>query len=291
MRIPLRTAALVLLLAACDRSNGADRSFSYRGVEAGMTLDGFRAAATAAGTTLECRPLAVQVLAADSLCATPDSASSIVRFSGVVNTAEGEVPYIVVREGVTSDAALGRLEREWGRSTVVEGAGQRWQRGAWVAYADTAAGVLTVLLSDSGTVTGMGAAATAQQRRASGADTLPAQADFGAALDELRREVPGRPTPVLAEALDVRPVVLRCDPAQPPAELAHFTGSVTIYYVVDTLGRVERDRVQPVDATHAGLIPAAVASVRSCMLRPGRQGGAAVRTIVQQRVNFRPAPR
>jgi len=276
----------VALFAACGDAGGDD-SYSFRGVSAGMSPEEFRAAATAAGTALECRPLARQVMVADSICATPDSAASMVRFSGVVNNGGARVPYIVVREGVTSTEALGRLTREWGAPTLTQAGAQRWQRGAWVADADTAEGVLTVLLTDTVTAAQMATAAAAERKR--GTDTLPAQADFGAALDELQRDVPGRPKPILAEALDRRPVVIRCDPAQPPPELAHLTGSVTVYYVVDTLGRVERDRVQPVHATHAGLIPAAVASVRSCTLRPGRQGRAAVRTIIQQRVTFRPA--
>ena len=279
-------AAGVVLSAGCGDA-GRDGSYSFRGVSAGMAPDEFRSAASAAGTALECRPLAQQVIAADSVCGTPDSASSMVRFSGIVNYGAGTVPYIVVREGVTSEGALGRLEREWGAPALTQEGGQRWRRGRWVADADTAEGVLTVLLTDTVTAVQMATAAAAERKR--GTDTLPAQADFGAALEELQRDVPGRPKPILAEALDRRPVVIRCDPAQPPPELARFTGSVTLYYVVDTMGRVERDRVQPVHATHAGFIPAAVASVRSCTLRPGRQGGAAVRTIIQQRVNFTPA--
>ena len=56
---------LTALLLAC--SDAPEAPFSFRGLSPGMSLDGFRGAAGATGTVLECRPLVVEGLSVDSI--------------------------------------------------------------------------------------------------------------------------------------------------------------------------------------------------------------------------------
>ncbi len=276
--------ALALLATACgDR---AGRQFTYRGMTAGMTLQELRAAVTTGGG-IECRPLVVVGMPADLLCYTPDTAASALRIAAAVNSGDSTVPYLTIREALTAPEALDRLERDWGRPDTSIGSARRWTDGRWTAAADTAVDILTIWLGD--TVTDRHVAlASARELIGGPADTVPVFNDDEAVLDSLLADSIGRAAPVAARDLTEKPVVRSCRAESPPEALAGRNGAVVVAYIVDTLGRVEPASVRIVQASHAGLIPAAIASVRSCRLEPGRRDGRPVRTALQQRVTFTP---
>lgn len=281
----IAAALSATLLAGCaDRT---ERPFAFRGLAPGMSYETFEAAAAATGSTLECRPLAVDPVPAGRLCHSPDSATSMVRIAGTVEG--GSVPYVVVREAFTSPAAYDRLSREWGAPDTAIGTARRWTSGRWMANADTAADILTVWLSDTLTEARMAIASARQLWIRSGADTLPFFNDETAAIDSLRSDSAGRPAPQLANTLSGKPSVVSCNQSPAPDRLAGVTGAVILAYVVDTNGLVEPANVRVLQASHAGFVGSAIATIRSCSLRPGRSGTRAVRTIVTQRVSFRPA--
>lgn len=277
---------LVLALAAACADRGADHPFSWRGVSAGMPLAGFRLAAAGAGG-LECRPLVVVGMPADLLCYSPDTASALVRFTGAVDTGDSTVAYVAVREALTTPQAYGRLDREWGAPDTTIGTARRWVRGRWTVTADTAVDILTIWLADTATDR-LVAMATARELRGGPADTMPVFNDDVAVIDSLLGDSVGRPAPVAARSLGEKPAVIACSAVQPPDALAEREGAVIVAYIVDTLGRVEPASVRIIQASHAGLIPAAISSVRSCRLDPGRRDGRPVRTVLQQRVTFTP---
>ena len=284
----IRTAALLVLVivfaAAC--AERADRPFSYRGMSAGMTLPDLRVAASGAGG-IECRPLVVVGMPADLLCYTPDTAASALRIAAAVNSGDSSVPYLTIREALTAPEALDRLARDWGPPDTAVGSARRWTEGRWTAAADTAVDILTVWLGD--TVTDRHVAlASARELIGGPADTVPVFNDDEAVLDSLLADSVGRQAPVAARDLTEKPVVQSCRAESPPDALAGRNGAVVVAYIVDTLGRVEPASVRIVQASHAGLMPAAIASVRSCRLEPGRRGGRPVRTALQQRVTFTP---
>jgi len=281
--LPVAPVLPVLLLLAC--SDAAESPYSFRGLSPGMSLDGLRGAAGAAGTQLECRPLVVEGLSVDRLCYSPDSLAGMVNVVGAV-TPGGSVPYISVREAMTTPAAYDRLAREWGNPDTAVGSARRWRRGAWMANADTAADILTVWLSDTATEARMAVASARELRMRSGLDTLALFTDDQAVLDSLLRS--GQPAPRLAADLTERPAVIRCGTVGPPPHLTGVNGMAIVAYVVDTAGNVEPGLVRVLQASHAGLADPAIATIRSCTLRPGRDAGRPVRTVIQQRVTFTP---
>ena len=279
----------IVLLAACGDSAG--RPFAFRGMSPGMSFERFRTAAAAAGsTTIECEAFAVAELSVDRLCVSPDTIEAMVRVAGAVDPNGGVVPYLVVREAVTSPQALDRLEREWGVPDTSIGTGRRWARGRWMANADTAADVLTVWLSDTVTERRIAAASAQALRIRSGADTLPYFNDEVAVMDSLSAPVAGL-VPVAAAETSRKPAIIGCTEAPAPPHLAAVTGSVIVAYVADTAGAVEPASVRILQASHSGLIEPAIATIRSCTLRAGQRGGRPVRTVITQRVTFRPAAR
>lgn len=282
-----RTAALILvalIAAACGERAG--QPYSYRGMTAGMTLPDLRVAAAASGG-VECRPLVVVGMPADLLCYTPDTAASALRIAAAVNSGDSTVPYLTIREALTAPEALDRLERDWGRPDTAIGSARRWTEGSWTAAADTAVDILTIWLGD--TVTDRHVAlASARELMGGPADTVPVFNDDQAVLDSLLADSVGRTAPVAARDLTEKPVVRSCRAESPPEALAGRNGAVVVAYIVDTLGRVEPASVRIVQASHAGLIPPAIASVRTCRLEPGRRDGRPVRTALQQRVTFTP---
>lgn len=282
-------AGALLLLACGDAARPA--AFTFHGMAPGMNAAELRAAASGAGIgAMECQPLAVAGLAADQLCFTPDSSASTVNVSAMVQSADSMVSYLAIREGMLNPGvAYDALTKAWGTPDTAIATGRRWRRGRWVASADTGEGILTVWLSDSVTDRVVALASQREQLKAAGADTLPYQADMEAVVNQLRSDTAGGGAPHLASDLRERPSVISCQPVQPPADLAGRTGYVVLAYLVDTAGGVEPRSVRVLQATHAGLGPAAAASVRTCRLRPGRLDGRPVRTLVQQRVTFRPS--
>ncbi|HEU4828884.1 MAG TPA: energy transducer TonB [Gemmatimonadales bacterium] len=282
-----RTAVLIALAAAAAAcGERADRSFAYRGMSAGMTLQDLRVAAAGAGG-IECRPLVVVGMPADLLCYTPDTAGSALRIAAAVNSGDSTVPYVTIREALTAPEVLDRLERDWGEPDTAVGSARRWTEGRWTAAADTAVEILTIWLSDTTTDRHV-ALASARELIGGPADTVPVFNDDEAVLDSLLADSVGRAAPVAARDLREKPVVRSCTAESPPDALAGVNGAVVVAYIVDTLGRVEPASVRIVQASHAGLIPAAIASVRSCRLEPGRRSGVPVRTALQQRVTFTP---
>ena len=98
--------------------------------------------------------------------------------------------------------------------------------------------------------------------------------DDQAVLDSLLADSVGRAAPVAARDLTEKPVVRSCRAESPPDALAGRDGAVVVAYIVDTLGRVEPASVRIVQASHAGLIPAAIASVQNPAARSsGSIGG------------------
>jgi TonB family protein len=281
---PLVLLVLAITMAAC--ADRADGSFTYRGMTAGMTLQDLRVAAASAGG-IECRPLVVVGMPADLLCYSPDTSSSALRIAAAVNSGDSTAPYVTIREALTAPEVLDRLGREWGAPDTAVGTARRWSRGRWTAAADTAVDILTVWLSDTATDHHV-ALASARELIGGPADTMPVFNDDQAVLDSLLADTVGRAPPIAARDLTEKPVVRSCTAEPPPDALAGVTGAVVVAYIVDTTGRVEPASVRIVQASHAGLIRAAIASVRSCRLDPGRRGGRAVRTALQQRVTFTP---
>ncbi len=281
-----RTAVLLVLALTTACADRADRSYTYRGMSAGMTLQDLRVAAATAGG-IECRSLVVVGMPADLLCYSPDTSNSAIRIAAAVNSGDSTVPYVTIREALTAPQVLDRLEREWGGPDTMVGSARRWTRGRWTAAADTAVDILTVWLSDTATDRHV-ALASARELIGGPADTVPIFNDGDAVLDSLLADSIGRAPPVAARDLAEKPVVRSCTAESPPEALAGVDGAVVVAYIVDTLGRVEPASVRIVQASHAGLIPAAIASVRSCRLEPGRRDGRPVRTALQQRVTFTP---
>ena len=281
-------SAAPIVLALCVMACGerAGQQFTYRGMNAGMTLEDLRVAVASSGG-IECRPLIVVGMPADLLCYTPDTAASALRIAAAVNSGDSTVPYLTIREALTAPQVLDRLERDWGRPDTAVGSARRWTEGRWTAAADTAVDILTIWLGD--TVTDRQVAlASARELIGGPADTVPVFNDDQAVLDSLLADSVGRAAPVAARDLTEKPVVRSCRAESPPDALAGRDGAVVVAYIVDTLGRVEPASVRIVQASHAGLIPAAIASVRTCQLEPGRRDGRPVRTALQQRVTFTP---
>ncbi len=235
-----------------------------------------------------CDKIDVDGLAADELCYTPDSAASTVNVSAMIQSDDSVVAYLAIREAMTDPrSAYGALTRMWGAPDTTIATARQWRRGRWTASADTGENILTVWLSDTTAARVVAVASQQQQLRAMGADTLPYSADADAVVNQLRADSIGRPAPHAASELSQKPTVIKCEQVPPPGTMAGRNGVVLLAYIVDTMGRVEPNSVRVLEASHRGFAPAAAASVRSCLLRPGRQDGRAVRTLVQQRVSFR----
>lgn len=236
---------------------------------------------------MECRPLAVAGVPADLLCYTPDTTASLVNVSAMVNAHDSTVPYVVVREALMANPrGFDRLEELWGSPDTTVGTARRWRRGTWTASADTAIDILTVWLTDSLVDRQVAFAARDELLRKSGRDTMPVVNDEAAVLDSLLNDSTGGRRPLALDGLEAPPSVVSCNRVPPPAHLAGRPGAVTLAYIVDTLGQVEPANVRVLHASHGGLVPPAVATVQSCRLDPGRQGGRPVRTVVSQRISF-----
>lgn len=274
--------ALVLGLAAC----GGDRArpLAHHGFEPGMSAADFRKAVASVGA-LSCEPFRVEGVAANQLCSTADSSG--LRVVAVLGAATSPVPYVVVQEPDSGGHGFAELTRSWGAPDTLVESGRRWRRGPWLADADTVGGRFTVWLTDTATDNRITLHRIAAQRALS--DTAPVQNDLRAVLDTIRLTSPaGAPFPASAAEVETPPRVVGCRQAPVPAELAAVTGSVLVMYVVDTAGRAEPASVRVLEASRRGFIAPAVATIGSCTYRPGRQGGKALRVLVQQRVGFRP---
>jgi hypothetical protein len=76
-------------------------------------------------------------------------------------------------------------------------------------------------------------------------------------------------------------------PEYPPAmRSAGIAGRVTVRYVVDTLGRVERGSIVVMDASHAAFVPPTEAALARAGFRPARFRGRRVRQLVEQAVVY-----
>jgi len=96
--------------------------------------------------------------------------------------------------------------------------------------------------------------------------------------------------PYMEAVVEERPETIggTCIPPVYPAILqqAGIEGRVTIEFVIDTLGRAERNSLRVVNTAHELFVAPARNAVLSCRFRPGRISGRAVRVRVQQPVNF-----
>ena len=96
--------------------------------------------------------------------------------------------------------------------------------------------------------------------------------------------------PYMEAVVEERPEVIQgtCIPPQYPAILqqAGIDGRVMIEFIIDTLGRAERNSLRVVSTAHDLFVAPARNAVLSCRFRPGRISGRAVRVRVQQPINF-----
>jgi TonB family protein len=86
-----------------------------------------------------------------------------------------------------------------------------------------------------------------------------------------------------------RPVAVNfCPSPNYPSSLAAqgIGGTVSLRFVVDTLGIPEAEDVVVVEASHHEFIRSAERAVAKCRFRPAQRAGRPVRRVVQQRVVF-----
>ena len=84
------------------------------------------------------------------------------------------------------------------------------------------------------------------------------------------------------------PHLLSCPATQYPDSLKRraIGGHVMLELVVDTLGRVPRDRIVVRESPHPGLAQAAIAMAAGCRFAPARVGRKAVGKVVTMPVDF-----
>lgn len=84
------------------------------------------------------------------------------------------------------------------------------------------------------------------------------------------------------------PQLLSCPATQYPDSLKRRSigGHVVLELVVDTLGRVPRDRIVVRETPHPGLSQAAIAMAAGCRFAPARVGRKAVGKVVTMPVDF-----
>ena len=84
------------------------------------------------------------------------------------------------------------------------------------------------------------------------------------------------------------PQLLSCPRAEYPDSLKRraIGGHVLLELVVDTLGRVPRDRIVVRETPHPGLAQAAIAMAAGCRFAPARVGRKAVGKVVTMPVDF-----
>ncbi len=96
--------------------------------------------------------------------------------------------------------------------------------------------------------------------------------------------------PYLEAVVEERPeaILSTCISPRYPAILqqAGIQGSVLAEFIIDTLGRVERNSFKVVNSSHPLFDGPARDAIMSCRYKPGRISGRAVRVRVQQPVNF-----
>src|SRR2546423_8064997 len=97
------------------------------------------------------------------------------------------------------------------------------------------------------------------------------------------------PAPVPPRRLEYHaPQLLSCPATQYPDSLKRraIGGHVMLDLVVDTLGRVPRDRIVVRESPHPGLAQAAIAMAAGCRFAPARVGRKAVGKVVTMPVDF-----
>ena len=95
--------------------------------------------------------------------------------------------------------------------------------------------------------------------------------------------------PLPPRRLDYHPPQrLFCPPTQYPDSLKRRSigGHVVLELVVDTLGRVPRDRIVVRESPHPGLSQAAIAMAAGCRFAPARVGRKAIGNTVTMPVDF-----
>ena len=96
--------------------------------------------------------------------------------------------------------------------------------------------------------------------------------------------------PYMEAVVEERPEVVQgtcVSPAFPEMlRQAGIDGRVLFEFVIDTLGRAERNSIRTVSTSHPLFEAPARQAVLSCRFRPGKIQGRAVRVRVQQPVNF-----
>lgn len=96
--------------------------------------------------------------------------------------------------------------------------------------------------------------------------------------------------PYMEAVVEERPERLECpDPNRyypPVLKQAGIEGRVLIEFIIDTLGRAERQSMRVISSAHQLFDGPSREVVASCRYRPGRISGRAVRTRVQIVINF-----
>lgn len=119
--------------------------------------------------------------------------------------------------------------------------------------------------------------------------TTPGGASGRWAVGVLGTTLPGDPAaPWSADQVDQPTELLgTVTPRYPEAfRRSGIAGTVTLRYVVDSVGRVERGSFQVVEATDSAFALAARDALAGARFRPARAGGRPVRQLVHQRIVF-----
>lgn len=88
-----------------------------------------------------------------------------------------------------------------------------------------------------------------------------------------------------AEA-DEPPTMISAGPQRVPPGMEGVPAQVVFQFIVDTLGRAEPGSVKVISSTNKIFEAPAKETILKSVFKPGRNGGRAVRVLVQQRVTF-----
>lgn len=110
----------------------------------------------------------------------------------------------------------------------------------------------------------------------------------GLFADESSRREGARDGIFAPTGVDEPPQRLSCPPTHYPGMLrnANLEGFVTLQFVIDRVGQVERESIAVTRSSDRAFEPPARDMVRGCRFRPGRIGADSVRVLVQMEVVF-----
>jgi hypothetical protein len=125
-------------------------------------------------------------------------------------------------------------------------------------------------------------------------ETILPSAPTGACFPDSGPEAGPATSALAPDIVEIPPEPVWLDSVGPryPGELqaTRTPGRVVAFFVVDTLGALERPCVRIVESTHVGLSRSVCEWLAGARFRPGRHGGQLVRAWVRQEFLFRMAP-